>query len=139
MSIPPLIALLLPLLAACAPSSSPPGPLPFQFKTAAIVPLDAWVSLDGAPLPFCHVQVQASAGGTIYNGATNASGRVVADLNLPQSSSEVVLVLQYPGASGEHTDAVAQEAMGVFAPSARLVLPIEELTGLQLSLTSEDA
>ena len=125
--------------AACAPSSSSSGPTPFQFQTSSQAPVLVRVRLDGTALPFCPIQIQPNAqGAMVYYGATNAAGVMQAELPVPIEADEVVLVVQYPGARGEHDDEAFALDSGPFAPSARKILAPEELSDLTIELTSEE-
>lgn len=131
------------LVCACAPSSSK-GPTPFQFQSTSSTNFNLRVELDGLPLGHCFVQVQAAADtnapvAIVFNGATNIAGKLHGDLNLPAGASEVTLIIQHPGASGANTDEVSASEQCPFAPSARIVFPLDEIGQMLVTLTKDEA
>ena len=139
---PTLTLAALPMLAfasACSPSSSSSSPLPFQFHTSNQVAFNAAVTLDFAPLPFCSIQVRAGLeGDTVYSGATNEQGQISVELKWPAEIEQAVVIAQYARSFGEHTGLETGESKSPFAPSARLVVPVEELAQITVHLMSED-
>lgn len=143
------------LLAACGSGASRPtddpgprGPL----LAATGVPVSIAVEKYGLPLAGASIAVtavrdsaavDAARPGTparsalFFSGGTDEDGRCEAWITLPADVTSVDVVVQHPGSAGPFSDERLRDALGPFAPSARVTFAREALDAVQITL--EDA
>lgn len=116
----------------------------FDFDAQREISLDLSLQLDGAPVAAAVVSLDSPRGtradgldtsaDEIFRGATDPDGRLVASIRVPAWVDSVDLVVQKSGLRGPYTDETVRLAAGPFAPTARLRVPVEALSGLELEL-----
>ncbi|MEM7309040.1 MAG: LruC domain-containing protein [Planctomycetota bacterium] len=124
------------------------GGADFHFETSTDVEAVIHVTLDGEPVQGVQVRVceplgapvpgdAPPTGETFFTGATLASGDCEVVAKLASSLASVDLVVQLPEAAGDYTHPEWLELWGPFAPSSRITVPIDDLNGTTITLTTD--
>lgn len=120
----------------------------FVYQSFQVMDLSGNITLDGQPVQGAQIALQTvleppppggrldESGSAFYSGFSDQQGVWSASLRLPSDLSEVDVVIHLVGTKGEYTHEELRNLWGYFAPSARITMPLSELSNATIALES---